>query len=328
MAVPPPPQLRSLGAVPCLALLLLTTASSAGDIERGQRTFNLLCASCHGEDGDATTYADIVPLSGIGRRYPPDVIARLSGAFSGRVLDDDERARVVRYMGTLRSAKGYPDPGSLVSPYLLERKSPRIEEFRILDVRDSQAYAAGHVQNAVHVERGACVETASDTLRWMSGLGIAPSTVVVIYDEMGGPDAACIWWRVRRTGHPFVTLLDGGWRRWTAEQRAVTTVVPRIKADAHAAAHKLDRAALIVGARKWDWRNTIDGGGFRKYEELLRLSDAAGLRDGAPIGVAGGEEQIAHLALVQHLLGRAVDYDARSRTLTCRESKPAPSPSP
>jgi hypothetical protein len=49
----------------------------------------------------------------------------------------------VDYMSSLRGAKGFPDPGWLVTPYLLERKAPRIHEFRILDTRDKDSLSLG-----------------------------------------------------------------------------------------------------------------------------------------------------------------------------------------
>ena len=45
---------------------------------------------------------------------------------------------------------------------------------------------------------------------------------MVAYDERGGIYAARLWWILNYYGHTNVALLNGGWMKWTAEQRAAT----------------------------------------------------------------------------------------------------------
>ena len=59
----------------------------------------------------------------------------------------------------------------------------------------------------------------------MAGLGIGDATRVVVYDERGGIYAARLWWILNYYGHSNVALMNGGWIKWTAEQRAATTAV-------------------------------------------------------------------------------------------------------
>ena len=54
----------------------------------------------------------------------------------------------------------------------------------------------------------------------MSRLGISNTTRVIAYDERGGIYAARLWWIMNHYGHSNVALLDGGWVKWAAEQRA------------------------------------------------------------------------------------------------------------
>jgi len=45
--------------------------------------------------------------------------------------------------------------------------------------------------------------------RW----GITPDSVVVVYDDKGGANAAArLWWMLRALGHRQVAVLDGGWQ--------------------------------------------------------------------------------------------------------------------
>jgi thiosulfate/3-mercaptopyruvate sulfurtransferase len=52
--------------------------------------------------------------------------------------------------------------------------------------------------------------------RW----GIADGVQVVAYDQDNGMFASRLWWLLRWLGHDAVAVLDGGFKKWTAEQRA------------------------------------------------------------------------------------------------------------
>jgi thiosulfate/3-mercaptopyruvate sulfurtransferase len=62
----------------------------------------------------------------------------------------------------------------------------------------------------------------------MSKIGVGAKTFVVAYDDAGGMFAARLWWALNYYGHPQVAVLDGGWQKWIAEDRPVTTDSPRI----------------------------------------------------------------------------------------------------
>ena len=60
----------------------------------------------------------------------------------------------------------------------------------------------------------------------MSSLGIGDETRVVVYDHAGGQFATRLWWALTYYGHDEVRVLDGGWKKWTAEGRPATAEVP------------------------------------------------------------------------------------------------------
>ena len=60
----------------------------------------------------------------------------------------------------------------------------------------------------------------------MGSLGIGDDTHVVVYDHAGGQFATRLWWALTLYGHDRVSVLDGGWNKWAAEDRPVTTEVP------------------------------------------------------------------------------------------------------
>jgi thiosulfate/3-mercaptopyruvate sulfurtransferase len=60
----------------------------------------------------------------------------------------------------------------------------------------------------------------------MGSLGIGDGTHVVVYDHAGGQFATRLWWALTYYGHDRVSVLDGGWKKWTAEDRPTSSEVP------------------------------------------------------------------------------------------------------
>ena len=53
--------------------------------------------------------------------------------------------------------------------------------------------------------------------------GISETSKLVLYDRLGSQWAARFWWMFRSMGCAGAVVLDGGWQRWTAQGRAVST---------------------------------------------------------------------------------------------------------
>jgi thiosulfate/3-mercaptopyruvate sulfurtransferase len=94
-------------------------------------------------------------------------------------------------------------------------------------------YAAAHLPGAVYASlkrdlAGATTGTNGrhplpdpDALaRTLGRWGIADGVQVVAYDQDNGMFASRLWWLLRWLGHDAVAVLDGGFRKWTTEQRA------------------------------------------------------------------------------------------------------------
>jgi thiosulfate/3-mercaptopyruvate sulfurtransferase len=67
----------------------------------------------------------------------------------------------------------------------------------------------------------------TDWIARVSGLGITPDSLVVLYDDGGGASASRMWWMLRWIGHDKVVVLDGGWQAWTAAALPVSQEVPQ-----------------------------------------------------------------------------------------------------
>lgn len=102
---------------------------------------------------------------------------------------------------------------------------------RIVDLR-ARGYADGHIPEAVWLDNNwirnpkappTFLPTPQEFEALMSKLGISNTTRVVAYDDRGGIYAARLWWILNHFGHANVALLDGGWVKWTLEQRPTTT---------------------------------------------------------------------------------------------------------
>jgi thiosulfate/3-mercaptopyruvate sulfurtransferase len=59
----------------------------------------------------------------------------------------------------------------------------------------------------------------------MGDLGIGDETHVVVYDHTGGQFATRLWWALTYYGHDRVSVLDGGWNKWTNEKHPTTAEI-------------------------------------------------------------------------------------------------------
>ncbi len=132
------------------------------------------------------------------------------------------------------SPEDYAHPEMLVeTAWLAEHLSD--PDIRIVDVRSAEAYAQGHIPNAVHLDVGA-LRNPEDRLLYvppperfaalMSELGISNRTRVIAYDDVGGQAAARLWFVFDYYGHTACSLLNGGWPKWLKEGRPVSRDVP------------------------------------------------------------------------------------------------------
>lgn len=97
----------------------------------------------------------------------------------------------------------------------------------------------------------------------MEAIGVSDDADVVVVDHSGGHFATRLWWALRYHGHDRVAVLDGGFKKWTAEGRPTTTetpsplpatFTPRVRPELRVEADQVlgvlaDKSALIVDAR-------------------------------------------------------------------------------
>lgn len=156
---------------------------------------------------------------------------------------------------------------------------------RIVDLR-TRGYGDAHIPQAVFVDNNwirnpkappTFLPTPAEFEALMSRLGISNSTRVIAYDDRGGLYAARLWWVLNHYGHANAALLDGGWNKWSAEQRPSSADVPRPAAAAFtvkpgtvkvATADDVKAAINKPGVKLVDARtqNEIDGKDLRNIK--------------------------------------------------------------
>lgn len=170
-------------------------------------------------------------------------------------------------------------PGILVDPEWLgdHLGDPRV---RIVDLRDPEAYAAGHIPGAVQLDlealgehRDGCDNAVLGPVefeRVMMPLGISNRDAVVAYDDHWGLPSARLVWTLHHYGERSVGVVNGGWDRWREEGRPTTdglgTDGPGSDADGleRAGGFEAHPTADVVADYEW-----ISGGVARGNVALL-----------------------------------------------------------
>jgi rhodanese-related sulfurtransferase len=97
----------------------------------------------------------------------------------------------------------------------VQRMQAAREVFRLVDVREQDEWARGHIPGAAHIGKG-IIERDIETLI------PDPTTRIVLYCG-GGYRSALAADALQQMGYTDVLSMDGGWRGWTEAGLPVTT---------------------------------------------------------------------------------------------------------
>ena len=196
----------------------------------------------------------------------------------------------------------------------------------LIDARKADLYDAGHIDGAVSLPKALTYMAegpknmagpAEQIAKVFGDAGISNDSKVIVYDNGRQTDAARILWTLNYLGHYEVSIVNGGYNKWAAEERAVseeptkanpttfeakvdesvlgTTEECKLSIDDPKAivldnrspaeySGEDDRAKLsghIPGAVNIDWRenfNVVDDvATYKSAPELQALFDAAGI---------------------------------------------------
>lgn len=115
----------------------------------------------------------------------------------------------------------------------LENRNVRVAEVSIID----GLYEEGHIPGAANISwhtdlvdnPNRDIVNKENFEKLMSRLGVTPETTVVLYGDHDNWFAAWGVWIFKVYGHDNVKLLDGGRRKWLAEDRPLDTIAPDIR---------------------------------------------------------------------------------------------------
>ncbi|MBI3561705.1 MAG: sulfurtransferase [Gammaproteobacteria bacterium] len=105
----------------------------------------------------------------------------------------------------------------------------------LIDMSEQPQYQRFHLPGALALPYDALVVQQNGTsqplpqpqlIRLLGKLGIRSNANVIIYDDIGGLNAARLYWELEQLGHPRCALLDGGLVQWILENRPVTNLLP------------------------------------------------------------------------------------------------------
>lgn len=123
--------------------------------------------------------------------------------------------------------KGFARPDLVITPADLAARLGSPGAPLLLDMRPAEAFAAGQIPGAVHLDLWgvSLIDTDPAPLRaflWIiehqfALRGVTDDRSIVVYDEQSGARAARAFWFLEFFGHPDVRVLDGGFNAWARE---------------------------------------------------------------------------------------------------------------
>lgn len=107
----------------------------------------------------------------------------------------------------------------------------------LVDARNAEQFAAGHIPGAAHLDQANLSEDRNGVANELKPLeqlrellaaaGLDSDKHIVVYSAMDTPadlkSATRLFWALEYLSYERVSLLDGGFAKWTAEKRAVET---------------------------------------------------------------------------------------------------------
>lgn len=134
---------------------------------------------------------------------------------------------------TTNTATSYPNASLLVSGAELNVNATNQV---IIDVRSATLYNAGHITNAINLPHSALNATSNaldstTAVNALSAAGVSRTAKIIVYGADVDGNAGWMFWALEYLGATDVHMLDGGYTKWVADGRAVTTTATTLTAS-------------------------------------------------------------------------------------------------
>ena len=137
----------------------------------------------------------------------------------------------------LAASLGDPDLRILDCTVFLRPPAPGAQRQAYVQESGRAGWEAGHIPGSAFADLTIDLSDRTQKLPFMmpgaeqfsaemAKLGVGEGTRVVCYDANMSMWAARVWWMLRAMGFENAAVLDGGWKKWTAEGRPVSTDAP------------------------------------------------------------------------------------------------------
>ena len=192
----------------------------------------------------------------------------------------------------------YKHPEVLVSTeWAAEHLNDPKVRFVEVDV-DTTAYEQGHIAGAVAwnwqtqlqdtLRRDLIEKKALETL--LGKTGISNDTTILLYGDNNNWFAAYAFWQLKYYGHKDVRLINGGRKKWLAENRPITTEVPKVTPATYHAGEPDES----LRARKEDVFATLSKGNGGKLVDVRSVDEFTG-KVIAPPGMSETAQRAGHI---------------------------------
>ena len=157
------------------------------------------------------------------------------------------RERVLVTTDWLAANLGRPQLRIFDCTVYLQPRADGLPGYSVVSGRDD--WATSHIPGSGFADLPGDLSDRQNPLRFMmpsagqfsaamGRYGVGDESEVVLYDRAGNMWAARIWWMLRAFGFENARVLDGGWSRWLAEQRPVSSEPPLYPATAFHARYR------------------------------------------------------------------------------------------
>ncbi|MCP4040715.1 MAG: sulfurtransferase, partial [Gammaproteobacteria bacterium] len=131
----------------------------------------------------------------------------------------------------------------------------------LLDGDAPATYQRGHIPGAVNLpitlftniksrRKNGYPVTVADAEKLLGEAGIDKDTLVVIYGNGAGKATAGLWFALDFFGHKKMKVLNGGFRKWVKEGRAVTQDVPKMVKKKYVASAQPKKVVTLKWMKK------------------------------------------------------------------------------